>query len=260
MGQVDVPIRLIEGRPVVDVVLEGAGPFPMIVDTGAGATVLNADLGTEAGVERGDAVQLSDPSGGGGVPGFTHTLSSLTVGGWRFRDVFAVSWADAAMIEGLGAARGVLGVASLVGAVVEFDFSAMVLRLTTRPLEEGDGSVEFLNPQSVIPSVLLSVAGQEVEAHIDTGNGRAIGLPARIREHLTFIEPPVTESAKTASGSFSIQTGRIADTVRFAGVSLSRPMVFLNDRFPAANIGTSALLRATLTVDVGRRRVRVRSE
>ncbi len=256
--EVRVPFTLVEGRPVVEVTLAGTRQtVPFVLDTGASATVLNADLVAELGIPSEGEVLLADPSGGGATPGRTHRLDQLAIGGWIFRDVFAVSWSDETLTSGLGGARGVLGVPSLAGVSVEFDFPARELRISSERLTEGDGSLPFANPQSVIPSLHLEVADTTVEAHVDTGNGRGVGLPSSLEHRLAFEGALEPGTGRSASGTFPIRSGRLMGRIRLGVWELERPQVFLNERFPTANVGTPALLGTRTTVDVGRRRIRI---
>jgi hypothetical protein len=255
--EVRIPFTLVEGRPVVEVMIGSESAVPFILDTGASATVLNADLVAEIGLAAEGNVLLADPSGGEGTPGQTHRLPSLSIGGWVFMDVFAVSWSDPAMTAGLGGPRGVLGAASLAGVSLEFDFPGLELVISSARLEENDGSIPYSDVQSVIPSIHLAVADTVLDAHIDTGNGRGIGLPKSLRDRLHFLGETRTDTARSASGAFPIETGQLADPVGVGEVEVHQPLVFLNERFPNGNVGTPALMDLRLTLDVGRRRLRI---
>lgn len=257
MKEVRVPMFMVEGRPAVEVTVGAHGPYLFVLDTGASATVLNADLVAELSLASQGDVLLSDPTGGSGTPGRVHHLESIGVGGWSFRDVFAVSWGDAAVSSRLEGTRGVLGVPSLAGVALEFDFPDLELGISTKRLRDGDGSEEFADQQSVIPTLPLRLGSDLIEAHIDTGNGRGIGLPRSIEGRLDFIGPLAEGTARSASGDFTIHTGRLDGTVQLSGLLVEQPAVFVNDRFPMANVGTPALMHARMTVDVGRRRIRL---
>ena len=252
-----MPLVLVEGRPAVDVKLGDREPFLLILDTGASATVLNADLVEELELPSEGQVLLADPSGGTGTAGHTHRLEELSISGWVFRDVFAVSWEGDAIASRLGGPRGVLGAPSLAGVTLEFDFPGLQLRIRSERLAEGDGSQLFTNPQSVIPSVEISVADTTLEAHVDTGNGRGLGLPSTLRDRLSFEGVLERKTARSASGDFAIQVGQMIGTVRIGQIEVVNPDVFLNERFPTANVGTPALLHTRMALDVGRRRIRL---
>src|SRR5262249_1110188 len=59
---VSVRLDLSMGQPVVDVILNGKGPFRMFLDTGAGATVLDQSLATELGLAPSGKTRLGDPA------------------------------------------------------------------------------------------------------------------------------------------------------------------------------------------------------
>jgi hypothetical protein len=117
---VPVQVEFAPRRPavIVQVTVNGAGPFAFVLDTGAAATILSTGVARRAGLIPGRAVSLS--GGGGRARGVGAVAREISAGGTRRRamrvvvaDVLDLASAETGMrLDGiLGApffARGVL--------------------------------------------------------------------------------------------------------------------------------------------------------
>src|SRR5262249_46769201 len=89
---VSVRLDLSMGQPVVDVILNGKGPFRMFLDTGAGTTVLDQSLATELGLQPVAQTRLGDPANPQAILADVVTIDTLRIGGALFRGVRAASF------------------------------------------------------------------------------------------------------------------------------------------------------------------------
>ena len=95
-------------KPVVDVKINGQGPFKFFLDTGAGGTVLDQKLADELKLPTDGKTKIGDPSDPEGITANRNKIEDLEVGGATFSGVIGVSW-DRSPLYKEGAPRGVLG-------------------------------------------------------------------------------------------------------------------------------------------------------
>jgi predicted aspartyl protease len=157
-------------RMTAPIRINGKGPFPFVVDTGANQTVISAELATQLGLPLGDPAPLN---GVAGVQMAPTTRAQLDVGPRHRRDA-TLSILSQADIGG----SGLLGLEDLDGQAVTLDFRAQVLRI-----EPGRRSVNDIGAIAVkahrrngqLTLVDADLAGLHVTAFLDSGAQNTIG-------------------------------------------------------------------------------------
>lgn len=169
-------------RMTVEVYVNGQGPFPFAIDTGADRTVISESLAKRLGLSGDGQAQLHGVAGVDRVQ--TTRLSSLKVGAKEVADIRAPILPDSA----LGAA-GLLGIDAVAGQRVTMDF--VDKQMTVRPASFREASDR--DPDTItitakrrfgqLVLVNASVNGQKVYAIIDSGSQVTIGNP-KLRQML----------------------------------------------------------------------------
>jgi hypothetical protein len=115
------------GLPVVDVSINGRGPYAMVVDTAATTTMLDDGIASALGLAAAGRVIVTTVTGDRLVN--AGTLRSVSIGGLEVRDL-PVSWMSLArMRQGRGDLAGVIGQDVLSRATVTLDYARRQLRL-----------------------------------------------------------------------------------------------------------------------------------
>ena len=104
---------------------------------------------------------------------------------------------DRAELEGDNSPLGVLspnafrGHLTDQGNLVVIDYPKKEIRVRPGSLGEPDGKTIFAyQPKKAIPSMMMKVAGEEIEGHLDTGSsGFVSSLPPRLVEKLPLDGP-----------------------------------------------------------------------
>jgi hypothetical protein len=130
----DIPFRLVGpggAALVVAVMVNGEGPFDLILDTGATLTCLDEALARQLALpERRGMVGAGVGVGGAGRVRL-HQADSLQIGPATAREILVCSL-DLSAIQTLGTgARGLVGLNFLRQFHVELDFAKGILRLTS---------------------------------------------------------------------------------------------------------------------------------
>ena len=243
------------GRPVVEAKVNGKGPFRFVLDTGAGSLILNSDLVRELGVVETGTTRVGDPSSPTAIEATEYKIESVAIGGATFSEMVAISWDDETIRNGIGDVRGILGLQALSDYVVVMDFPNGKLRLSKEPLTPTDGSIPFSLDLHSIPTIDITVDGQRVKSHIDTGNFGDLSLPKRLMKKLKLKGEPMKAHARTASGTFELLVAQLDGDVTIAGQTIRNPEVHFNDRFDWGNIGTGIVSRFIFSIDQKNQRI-----
>ena len=242
-----VPMLDFGGRPVVELLVNGKGPFRLVVDTGAAVTVLDSSLAAELSLRDTD-VQLQDVRMG------AVTLSGL--------NAFVVPLAG--LLRGEGAPRGVLSASAFPGHLVTFDYPGRQLRVARGTLPAADGRVLFSYQGADLPSVPVRVAGREITVHLDTGAPYALALPTRYMKDLPLAGEPVQRGmARTHSGSKPIYAATLAGDIAIGDFTLPTRELRFTDvvpdphAVPKGQVGGEALRDFVLTLDSSNQRLRL---
>jgi hypothetical protein len=178
-------------RPVVEVKLNGKGPYRLFLDTGAQGSVLDQGLADELKLPVVGKARVGSP-GGKGLPAKQVRIDRLEVGEAVLSNVRAVAFDDSLVRRDKGAPRGVLSASTFSGLLVTLDYprSRLVIRRGQLPTPDG-ARVFAYDAKRPLPTLRLSVAGQDVTVHLDSGSGGGITLPLKLAERLPLAGKPV---------------------------------------------------------------------
>jgi len=251
-----VPLRLESGRPVVEVVVNGKGPFPFVLDTGAGGTVLEGDLVQELALPTIGEVQIGDPIHPHGLAAKQVSIDRLAIGGLTLSDMTATAVENSGFREHLGA-RGVLGMPLFSELLLTIDYAGGQVRIAPGELPDPDGKeILALRPAHGLIRVPITVGAVELDADVDSGSPAAVSLPEEYMEKLPLAGKPVQiGKARTVTAEFPVYGATLKGAVQIGSHRLENPALRFN-KLPNANIGGEVLGRFAITIDQKNRRIR----
>lgn len=261
-GKTTVPMQIHEAQPVVEVTINDRGPYRFLVDTGAaGGGRVSSRLADELGLEIIDEVQAGDPSGRSETIARVG-VNSLGIGEARFSGLAMLRRDGGLFGDSLkDDIVGIVGFGVFAECLLSLDYPAGQLTIEAGELPGADGGqvFEFRSPGG-IPEVTLEVAGEKVDADIDSGSMGSLTIPRAVADRLKFSRPPVVVGrASTGFSSFDIVEAPLEGDVHWGGQTLSNPVVAINEVFPRGNIGGGVLRHFALTFDQKNQRVRITS-
>jgi len=262
-GSTEIPM-LSEGKILVEVRIDGKGPYRFALDTGAaGGGRISPALAHQLGLEVVGQAITGDPSGKNRQTIDLVEAGSLAVGGITFTGVkLAASVLPAAPGSADPGFDGILGFGLFQDHLLTLDYSARKVRIENGALPPADGRevLDFEAPRGV-PSVRIEVAGVEVAADLDSGNMRGeLVLPASYIGKVPLEgEPKVVGHGRTAFNEIEIKQARLKGGVRIGGHSVEAPLVDFVDIFPVANVGHAFLRHFVVTIDQKNHRIRFRT-
>ena len=125
---VSVPLDLATGRPLVQVSVNGHGPYEFILDTGAGSSLMDAQLAQELGLAKVGETRLGDPRNPTAIAAQVVRADSMRMDGLQLS---GVTLATFEMRRMMGARYGgVLGLSDLGALLVSLDYPRGRLILT----------------------------------------------------------------------------------------------------------------------------------
>src|SRR5216684_9066500 len=134
------PMQMRGLMPVIEVKLNGQGPFVFTIDTGAG---LQADIDTSVAaqlkLQSNGRVLNGDPSRENDREVETARIDSIKFGGAQFRDVTAVIRPQR-ITQDYPAVDGILGFALFTDYLLTLDYPAMQVRLARGSLPPANGA------------------------------------------------------------------------------------------------------------------------
>lgn len=255
------PVRLpftFDGHlPVVEVKINGEGPFRFALDTGlAGQITIGRDLATKLKLEKVGEARTSDPSGQNPQTRDVVRMDSLELGGARFEGVSGTV-RPGNLPERSSA--GILGYALFHELLLTLDYPKKELRLDRGALPEPNGKDVLALVPRMIPAIELTIGGRTIVADIDAGSPAMLTLPLGVAKELPLKgEPRVVGKGSTISGPFEVFGAELKGDVTIGPRTLHDPMIDMVERFPRANLGHRFLRDFAVTFDAKNGRVAFR--
>jgi hypothetical protein len=259
---VTVPMQDFGGRPVVDVRIDGKGPYPFILDTGASITVIGDDLGRELSLAPQEGVHAGSP-GDAPAPAIV-TVRALGLGTATIGGFMAAVMPLASFFKTEGAPRGVLSAASFPGYLVIFDYPGKRITIKKGALDAADAQTIFQYPDDAeLPELPIRIGGHDTQVHVDTGSGSTLTLPRRFLAELPLkSEPKDAGQARLPGGSFPVSSAAVDGPLEIGRYKIDlKELRFSDVRLGAGlgpgNIGYPILKDFVVTLDSKNRRVRM---
>ena len=251
-GGIDVPMVAMAPSPVVDVRVNGQGPFRFMLDTGgSGAARTDAALVNRLHLPIVGQAQASDGTGRGVRTLDVVHLDTLTIGGAEFRDLDVPSRDYNAGRPADQAIDGVLGFGLFTDYLLTLDFPAHRIRVVAGTLPPPDGTtIVPLTLDRGIPTLPIRIGDRRIDADIDSGSMGGLSVPMAISKDLPLDgKPTVAGHARTVSNEFDIYDAPLKGSAFLGGFELANPTLSFSEVFRVANVGMRVLRDFVLTID-----------
>ena len=245
--EVHIPIDLSTQRPIIALNINGKGPYKFIFDTGAGRNFIDEELSKELKLE----VIGKDSIGS---PGTNRQVMSNRV------LVSQISITNALTSKGINMntmpLRKMLPVDGVIGGfffknyLLSIDYPKSILKITQGELKKNaDGVIPF-SKDSRILSTEISIAGNRLEAHLDSGNSGNIDIPFSLKDKLEFVEEPVEDGIiRTSLASHKRWKATLKGDVVIGNMVYKSPEVNLIEGFEFVNLGFLFFNQSQITID-----------
>lgn len=245
--EIIIPIDMSSHRPIMDVMINGKGPYKFIFDTGSATNVIDENLNKTFGFK----VVGEDPLQ---TPGSKNRLFSKRVA------VPKVNFPGTPISENTEmnviALRKMLPVDGIIGGfffedyLVTMDYPGSKLILKKGKLNKNDPDVVSFIQDARTLNLAIDVAGHRVEAHLDSGNPLTMTLPHSLMDKLTFKEAPQKgQPMRTPVASFNTWEAQLLGTVTIGNAVIENPRVRLAEGYAYVNIGYGVINQLQTTID-----------
>jgi aspartyl protease len=253
------------GRPVVELRINGKGPFPFLLDTGAGVTVVSEDLSRELSLSAPADMQMRAVAGSDGAPPPMVAIHEIRLGDAVIEGIVAMMMPSGALRVGGNAPRGVLAASAFWGYLLTYDYPGKRILIKKGSLAEADSKSIFqYNKDQLLPMIPVRIAGHDTQVDLDTGSPHGLTLPTRFLAELPLATQPKTVGkAHTPNGTeFTVSVARVDGTIELGRYKLETDEVHFSDIRPGpfppnGNIGYQVLRHFVVTLDCKNRRIQL---
>lgn len=261
---VEVPFDFYKNEIILQVKVNGKGPYNMMLDTGTDPSAVDLATAREIGLKL---HSLGKPGTGGGTDvnlTYYTEMPLVEVSGFTVKNVETLAIDLSKVSARLGKPlHGVLGHSVLNGRIVQIDYPNHVVRFYSRPLfsKSDNNSKRSVLSFRYSDNVLLddvSVNGKKVVGNLDTGSSGSFNLTPAAVSYLgldeEFNQAPVSTDVGY-NGVSQNRQGKV-NNVTVGGISVDAPAVIFfgkgtgRDKKPwGINIGNAFLKDFVLTID-----------
>ena len=235
--EVVLPMRTCGDYFIADTMINGEGPFPMLLDTGAGTTVISPRVAARINASGSLAeIRIDRFVASGKIPS-------------KVREVDHLSRALGMEIE------GILAYGVFKGVLLTYDYPRKQIRVRAGSFDANQLASAEVVPTSTgdRPYVRASADGVDFTVLLDTGSSRSLTL--RKLKRFDFIEEPRPTGARMRiNGLFVVESGRLANTMQLGPLSLRQPIV--HNSVSTNLVGQQILRDFEVTFDQLQHRVR----
>lgn len=235
--------------PVVEVMLNGRGPYRFGIETGAGFVGMKTSIA--------DSLHLRRSGGPDDFPEFA--ADSVSVGAASFQGVTIVGMPRAAT-----GVDGILGLPFFHDVLLTIDYPNHRARFEKDSLPAANGrDVLALTRVGPFWATSLSLGGKAFESVIDTRSTGTLSSPPVIADQLTFIQEPVVVGRAGGAGipEREVKAGQLKGDAQLGQFTFPNPMLTIHSLppgFPETPlIGSSILENFTVSLDQRHARLRL---
>lgn len=264
---IEIPFEFIKNEVIVQVRINGKGPFNMMLDTGTDPSAIDLNTAKELGLKLNAVGKQASGGGTSANLGYQTKFPIVDIGRLQAKNVDAAAIDLSTVSERMGKKiDGVLGQSLLNKRIVQFDYPKAIVRFYTRspfpkttvqPNTATHTTLSFHYDDNVLIDD-VTVNGKKITANLDTGaNGNFQLAPAAVSALGLETEASKGE-VKTSvgyNGAFESRTGRVRN-ITIGGISLDAPAVMFfgkgtgHDKTPwGLNIGNVFLKDYVVTID-----------
>lgn len=235
-GPVSVPAEIAGHVMFVNVMVNGRGPFRVMVDTGCSISVVSKELAEAVGAvipDQPDDLLVAENGLGNTTDLRRVLLGSIELGGVRFEGVPAMvsdSFDNLSAIEGRRV-DGSLGFPLFAELYLGLDFPNQRM-LLGRQWPSSVPAVQAALPvveHASVPFVQVQIQGKPVELMIDTGANQALQLPAGQASSFQWKVEPRTGSMVVVFGEVGREAiGRLAGTMSIGCIQQIEPAAVIS--------------------------------
>jgi hypothetical protein len=241
------PFDTSTGRPMVRLTVNGKGPFPFVLDTGAPGLIVLPSLVEELGLEVVGTTEVNSPMGGTPIEVRQVHVASIRLGDATAAGLKAIVLDH---MDGVELGMGVVGPAVFRGSgPLAMDFAHHTVTIGDAVRPTGVETWIPFGPSAPLLDVPIRIGDLRIDGHLDTGSVDVLAIPSRFEQRLPLSGPARTVGARrTIDATFEIRAAPIDASAKIGDAEIPLREVQLAEQ-PVANVGTGAMRGLTLYID-----------
>lgn len=249
-----VPLNVSSTLPIVDVTIDGKGPYRFGIDTGAqGMGRISAQLAAQLNLETVGEVRAPAPGG---------TLSTRKIFRAARLGVGSIAFGNADLVTMTALPgqpmtwSGILGIDLFRALTLTLDYGGGALKLSHDNVTDGVAA----SFEGGIPAIPLKIGAKDFTVDLDTGNGAAALFLSEAAAKTVPQSGPARErgKARTSFGDFSVREAPIDLPVTVGGTPLPVHAIGWPSARSEGNLGSNGLAGMVVSVDRPHGRVAIR--
>jgi predicted aspartyl protease len=226
--RVVVPMDVSSCHPIVEVRVNGEGPYRFLVDTGVGAVGLIDDsVAEKLDLPFSGDITIEDYSGAAPQQARVVQVDSLRMGGVVFEECLCVVF-DLSAVQTDFFFDGIVGFRAFADCLFTLDYpkSELVVYSQRPPLTEAKvWNTVFFDVQDGVPTIRATLAGVPVSFAVDSG-ATTTSIPAALANSVPFEAAPVPVGmVLKASGSLPVRAARVKGGLMLGTATIADPTV-----------------------------------
>ncbi|GEM_PF-5454174 len=242
----EIPGSFEHGLFIAEAMIDGVGPFRLVVDTGSDAVALRPEAVERLDIEPAGRSIITDGAGSHGVTAGAVRIDSLKLGAFEVRGLDAIVHGFSSLQELFDAPiDGVVGFPVFSEVALVFDQRAASVRVVPPPAEPppGPGAFRMSGKRARID---LPLFGRSFRVLVDTGANTTLDL--RRKDLAPDLYTAVgAQSARTLRSSVSRELVELDRAFEFAGRSIDDASVYIGGR--SRILGTAWMKPFRVTFD-----------
>ncbi len=245
--QISVPMDMATHRPIIDVMIDGKGPYKFIFDTGSTTNIIDNSVYEKFGFDVIGEDPLRTPGSKNRLASKRVAVPKVSIPGTNIsKDVEMNVIALKAMLP----VDGILGGFFLEEYLVTMDYPESKLMLSIGELNETDEDVVSFIQDARSINLNIDVDGNKAEAHLDSGNPHTITLPYALKDRLKFKEAPKKGlPMRTPVATFDSWEAILDGNITIGNAVFKNPPLRLADGFKYVNLGYGVINKLRTTID-----------
>lgn len=253
--RVDLPARTAGQFLVIEAIINGTGPFRLVVDTGASGLILSANLAKQAKIEENSAHTVNIEGVYGGTSGLLAKVNTLESGGLKLERLNAIVVADADFVNIRESLKvdGAIGLGPFHQAVLEVNFPEGKLTVS-RFGTSNYSKVISCNYKLIkgVPVVDLAVGKNLFLAEFDSGSDGGLCVPDLTTFPLLYPKVKVDRFRAGIGGNLVLkECTQVAGDVRLGPLLLRNPPIEVGD----GRLGVNILKRMKFAINQKEKRI-----
>ncbi len=250
--------------PMVEALINGQGPYRLVVDTGASGLVLKKELADQLelpappGMPEGMSIPVRAPGNDSGLTATLVHVENLSVGAATISGIWTVAM-ELPFGEDMD---GAVGMNVFAECLLTYDYPGKKIRLShgelAAPNETDIFSYTNKDGSNSHPQIAMEINGQSEQFLIDTGMRGWFSLSTESLKGLDVVQGPADGLMGTsAAGLFPEQTARLQNPISLGKNSVAWPTVRISTGSLSSRVvGSLFLEHFAVTFDAANNRVK----